>query len=173
LDLDAGKYRYSVKADLYWDGRQMPLEDNSVDGAILFEVVAHCPDPSIVIGEAFRVIKPGGMLLFSTPFLYQLCEQPFDYRRLTPYGAELLLSQAGFVSIEISPSGLWDASLAQMIGIWVAHRPMPYRVKQILRFLYVPVFKLLLAMDKRIPRNGVQENAMMPGLLGCAVKPRV
>src|SRR5215472_9382448 len=31
--------------DLPWDGRRIPLDDASLDSALLTEVLEHCPDP--------------------------------------------------------------------------------------------------------------------------------
>jgi SAM-dependent methyltransferase len=101
LDLDEGKFEYKSKADIYWDGIIIPLNDNSVDGAILFEVIEHCPDPSIVIKEAFRILKPGSSILFSTPFLYHFHGLPHDYSRPTPSLLKQLFLNAGFSSVNI------------------------------------------------------------------------
>lgn len=173
LDLEAGKFSYSVPADIYWDGIKMPLADNSIDSAILFEVLEHCDDPRIVVAEAFRVLKPGGTILFSTPFLYQLHGIPFDFQRPTPFGLKKLFSDAGFAQIHTEGSGSWDASMGQMMSIWIAHRPMPTLVRKILRRVFVPLFRALLFFDNRQRKNSVSEwkdNDMIPGILGWAVK---
>ncbi len=170
LDLEPGKYGYDSKADVFWDGVTMPITDNTYDSAILFEVLEHCPDPRIVVAEAIRVLKPGGTLLFSTPFLYQLHGTPHDYQRLSPFGIRELFSKAGYSKIEISPSGSWDASLGQMMAIWISHRPMPALVRKILRAAFVPIFKFLLKIDKKTVKAEFNDNDIMPGILGIAHK---
>lgn len=170
LDLEEGKFTYAVKADIYWDGITIPLENNSVESVVIFEVLEHCPDPRIVINEAFRVLKSNGIMLFSTPFLYHLHGSPFDYARLTPFGAENMLKKAGFTNIEIGSGGRWDASLGQMISIWICNRPMPHPVRRILSRLYAPVFHLLLSVDKKYAKLPMKDGTMIPNILGKAYK---
>jgi SAM-dependent methyltransferase len=171
LDLEPGKFDTANTADVYWDGVTMPFADRSIDSAILFEVLEHCADPRIVAKEAYRVLQPGGTLLFSTPFLYQLHGFPHDYQRPTPSGLHRLLSDAGFTHLQLFPSGTWDASLGQMIGIWITHRPMPIILRKIFATLFVPVFSLLLWLDRRRLKNTFADNDIMPGILGIAQKP--
>lgn len=171
LDLEPGKFNYSSQADVFWDGITMPLSDNAMGGAVLFEVLEHCADPSIVVKEAYRVLQPGGTLLFSTPFLYQLHGFPHDYQRLSPAGLKHLLLKAGFTDLRLFPSGSWDASLGQMISIWITQRPMPSILRKILCISFVPVFRLLLRLDTRRLQNTFTDNDIMPGILGIAKKP--
>ena len=42
---------------------QLPIEDASLDAAVLMLVLHHLPDPVVVLGEARRVLRPGGKLL--------------------------------------------------------------------------------------------------------------
>ena|SRR5688572_15603855 len=41
----------------------LPIEDGSVDAALLFLVMHYVPEPDAAIAEAHRVLKPGGRLL--------------------------------------------------------------------------------------------------------------
>lgn len=170
LDLDEGKFTYSVKADLYWNGIIIPLENNSVESVVIFEVLEHCPDPRIVINEAFRILKSNGVILFSTPFIYHLHGSPFDYSRLTPFGVENMLKEAGFTNVEIRPGGRWDASLGQMISIWICNRPMPHIIRRILSRLYTPLFRLLLITDRKYSKLPMKDGTIIPNILGKAYK---
>ncbi len=44
---------------------QVPLPDMSVHGIVVKEVIDHCFDPSKVLTEAKRLLKPGGVLVVS------------------------------------------------------------------------------------------------------------
>lgn len=170
LDLEEGKYSYSNQADLYWDGITIPLSDESVESAILFEVLEHCDEPITVASEAYRVLKPGGVMLFSTPFLYQLHAYPYDYQRLTPSGLNQLMKKAGFSNTKIFPSGSWDTALGQMLSIWLSYRPMPWTLRKILIAIFVPFFKVLIHIDKKSGYREFSDNFITPGLLGIAIK---
>lgn len=46
---------------------QIPFRDESFDRAIISEVIEHVENPSKVLAEIHRVLKPGGILLLTTP----------------------------------------------------------------------------------------------------------
>jgi len=46
---------------------QIPLRDNSFDKAIISEVIEHVENPSKVLAEIRRILKPNGTLLLTTP----------------------------------------------------------------------------------------------------------
>jgi len=48
-----------VKADFM----QLPMPDNTFDGAYAIEATCHAPDKSGVFGEVYRVLKPGGLFV--------------------------------------------------------------------------------------------------------------
>ena len=47
----------------------LPYENGTWDAVILGEVLEHVPDPEIVLAEAFRVVKVGGIIVCTVPYL--------------------------------------------------------------------------------------------------------
>ena len=140
----------------------------SVD--ILFCInVLHHLETERARAEILRVLKPGGVLFFTVPFLWPLHDVPHDEYRFTPFALRRHLSNAGFGSIEIRAMGGWDASLSQMIGLWVRRRPMGKRTRWILSHLSVPVVKFFHRRDQ--PPVTFERNTMLTGIGGTAMKP--
>ena len=170
LDLEAGHYGHTFKPDVFWDGKSMPFADNSFDSAILFETLEHCTNDQSqrVLKEISRVLRPGGILLFSIPFINPLHGLPHDYQRLTPEGANAVMVSSKMQVLQMEPSGTIDASLATVLAIWIIHRPMPILLRKILRKLVVLPIRFLLWLDTKQPKVH-SENTLSPGLYGIAV----
>jgi O-antigen biosynthesis protein len=49
------------------DVRHLPFGDGEFDVVVCFEVIAHVLDTELVLDELHRVLRPGGMLLISSP----------------------------------------------------------------------------------------------------------
>ena len=165
LDFKNGDY---PAPDMEWDGHQIPLGDSSVDCAMATEVFEHCPGPELLMREIRRVLKPGGVLFFTVPFLWPLHDVPHDEYRFTPFSLRRHLCDAGFDGIEIRALGGWDAGLAQMIGLWVRRRPMGKTARAILSRLAVPIVWYLVRRDR--PPVNFERNTMLTGLGGIAIK---
>ena len=128
-DLLHAAYGRFEPPDIEWDGHTIPLNTNSVDCAIATEVLTECPEPEAVMREAIRVLNPGGLFFFTVKFLWPIFDAPYDQGRPTPFALERQLRSVGFERVELQALGGWDASLAQMLGLWVGRRPMG-RVKR-------------------------------------------
>lgn len=166
LDFAQGKYADLRQPDLTWDGHTIPLADASVDCAMATEVLEHCFDPSLVLQEIKRVLKPGGAFFFTVPFLWPIHDAPHNHYRYTPYALERLLAEAGFNDIRIEALGGWNAAMAQMIGLWLRRAPMAGDVRaQLTKDLY-PFFTELIRTDA-IPTD-FSKNPMVTGLSGTA-----
>jgi SAM-dependent methyltransferase len=168
LDLAVNPIYSNVRPDLTWDGESIPSANESVDCAIATELFEHCPSPEIVMREINRVLKPGGSLFFTVPFLWPLHDVPYDQYRYTPFSLERHLKNSGFQTVEIKALGGWDASLAQMIGLWVNRRPLSYLKRKLLQYLTLPLIGLLVRNDTRPDK--FDENAMSTGYFGIACK---
>lgn len=86
----------------------MPFKNNTFDTAILTQVIEHLEDPENALIEINRIMKPGGKLFISWPFLYPIHEAPRDFYRYTKFGMEHLAKKTGFDIIKLkSSSGFW------------------------------------------------------------------
>jgi SAM-dependent methyltransferase len=169
LDLESNNFDRELEPDLTWDGTRIPLEDDCVDVAIATEVFEHCPDTSLVVREIHRILKPDGVLLFTVPFLWPLHEVPHDYFRFTPFALQSILTDAGFKHTDLKMLGGWDASLAQMMGLWVVRRPGLNRVlRKLLKIVFTPVVWFLLKVDSK--DDSFSESSMITGICGVARK---
>jgi SAM-dependent methyltransferase len=56
----------------------------------------HVFNPDEFLAEINRVLKPGGKLLISVPFVWDEHEQPYDYARYSSFGLKALLEKSGF-----------------------------------------------------------------------------
>lgn len=103
LDVETSGRDESLKApDYLYDGEVFPFEDSSFSGLLSTEVFEHVPNPETLITEAFRVVKPGGRFILSTPFVWREHEVPYDFFRYTSYGMTELLTRQGFVVEEVT-----------------------------------------------------------------------
>jgi SAM-dependent methyltransferase len=165
MDFANGDYQ---KPDIAWNGQQIPLDDATVDCAMATEVFEHCPEPGELMRECCRVLKPHGVLFFTVPFLWPLHDVPHDEYRFTPFAMRRLLQDAGFGEIQLNAQGGWDASLAQMIGLWARRRPMHRWLRWMMSRMAVPVVRYLLTRDR--PPENFDRNGMITGLSGTARK---
>lgn len=91
-------YPYDV-VNLVADVREgLPLKNNAVDIVVLSNVLEHTPDPWILIKESYRVLKPGGMLIGTVPFIAHEHQEPEDYLRYTHFMLEKFFTDSGFES---------------------------------------------------------------------------
>ncbi|MFY0650422.1 MAG: class I SAM-dependent methyltransferase [Cyclobacteriaceae bacterium] len=174
LDINtANIYDENVQPDYLWDGNSMPFEKDQFDCAIATEVLEHCPDPDITLGEINRVLKPGGVFFFTVPFLWNLHEIPHDEYRYTPYSLERHLKNSGFINIDIQATGGWHLAMAQMIGLWIRRSP----IKKISRYKYAVLkriafflMKILMSISNK-EEISFDKEQMITGLYGTAQKP--
>jgi SAM-dependent methyltransferase len=159
--------------DLEWDGAALPRPDASVDSVLLTEVLEHCPEPGAVLKEVWRVLRPGGFLFMTVPFIWPMHALPHDEYRFTPFALQRLLRDAGFPTPCVAATGGRDAVLAITLGLWAGRMPTASRlergVQRGLCILLWPLVWLLFRLDRRPER--FDESTLVVGLSAAAVKP--
>ena len=106
-----------------------------VDTIIATEVLEHLYNPQQAIQEMHRLLKPGGVCLLSTRFIYEYHADPHDYFRFTEDSLAHLFR--AFSHVEIHPHGnrfqaIWQllSGSKRTLGLLSWLNPLVARVKQ-------------------------------------------
>lgn len=81
------------------------FEKDYFDCVLCTEVLEHTVNDRKVVENINTILKPGGILIISTPFTYVLHEAPYDYRRYTSYGLTKLIEDNCFETLSIHSMG--------------------------------------------------------------------
>src|SRR5206468_7455642 len=85
---------YSPGVSIVADAHKLPFATGSLDGVLAVSVLHECEDPARVIEQAYEVLKPGGLLYVSVPFLFpQYVDDPHDFYRFSESGIRQLCSR--------------------------------------------------------------------------------
>lgn len=71
----------------------IPVCDNSFDGIIIRGVLEHIESPHLAVAELNRVLKPGGLIYSSIPFMQAYHPSPGDFQRYTIDGIQRLFHE--------------------------------------------------------------------------------
>lgn len=135
-------------ADLWCDLEAgIPLRSGSADTLLLADVMEHLLRPEVLLADARRVLRPGGVLLLNTPFMYGVHEAPHDYFRYTPFAIRRLAESAGLEPVAVDAIGGSACVLADVAGKLVAAMPVAGPV------LARSMQRALLAASAPLPRS--------------------
>ncbi len=107
------------QVDVFYDGKRLPFPDHSFDSVISNQVFEHVFNPPEFLAELYRILKPGGNLLLTVPFVWDEHEQPNDFARYSSFGIQAVLKQAGFEVISLTKSVDDIRVVFQMITLYV------------------------------------------------------
>jgi len=97
IGVDVPSTMHGIEAiDIAGTALNLPVADGTFDTVLATEVLEHVPDPSRMLCEISRVLRPGGNLILSVPFHEPLHEIPYDFYRYTDISLRYLLEQQGF-----------------------------------------------------------------------------
>ena len=107
------------KPDVRADALQLPFKDCSFDAVICAEVYEHLYKPDLALNEMYRVLKPGGKIFLTIPFLVAVHSDPHDYGRYTEMYWSKKLPECGFDNILIERQGLFYSTIVEHIKHYI------------------------------------------------------
>ncbi|MFZ4057776.1 MAG: class I SAM-dependent methyltransferase [Ferruginibacter sp.] len=144
------------RVDVICLATELNFPDNTFDSVLCTQVLEHVFENQQLVKEAYRVLKPGGTIILTVPFCWQLHEEPYDFFRITKYGLANLFTEAGFEIDHIKANGGKWAATFQMLNNTV-HSTFKYKTfrAKILKIFFVElrgtwlINKLAIWLDKR------------------------
>jgi SAM-dependent methyltransferase len=156
LDIDSEVSRRVGIADHFYSGDKFPFIDSSFDSILCNQVLEHVFNPNEFVSEIVRVLKPGGVLLLTVPFVWDEHEQPYDYARYSSFGLRALLEKQDFHIIHHKKLGADASILFQLTNAYI------YKIMQgypaIIRFVFGTPIMALVNVVGVIARNLLPAN---------------
>ena len=133
LDLGSGHrrlYPHVITADIAadatldfrLDAHVLPFCDGTFDRIIVQELLEHVVEPTIVIAEALRALKPNGQLYVEVPFLYPIHDRT-DYRRWTMAGlvADVRGAELTESGVSVGPFSAMTMAVRAAFTAWISN----------------------------------------------------
>lgn len=117
----------AFRPDVGADVQALPFRAAVFDAIKATELLEHVPDVARALGECRRVLRPGGHLVITAPFLERLHGDPGDYSRYTRSMWERLLAAADLKPVTIAEQGGYFTHLAGLLRFLVLRAPRPLR----------------------------------------------
>lgn len=92
----------------------LKFSDGEFDTILCTQVLEHVFEHDRMMAEAFRVLKPGGHIILTVPFAWELHEEPYDFFRYTRHALKALFEQTGFEIDYIRANGGKWAAIYQL-----------------------------------------------------------
>lgn len=150
----------AARPHMVGDVEALPLRDDSMDTVLSLEVLEYASRPDQALAEMCRVLKPGGHLFLSVPFVHRM-DGPTDRWRFSANGLRDALRSAGFEVVMLKAQGHALAAAAHLIMSVLAQRP-----RRVERWLLGALALPLLAVARLEPLLVRGESALTSATTG-------
>ncbi len=137
-----------------------PFKEGSFDLVVLANVIEHVYEYRQLVNRCSGLLKPGGVLLITVPFLLKLHQEPVDYHRYTRYALSLLAAE-NQLRVEVleaytNPLALLDEGIGD---VWQHHMSKYTRLNRLIAKARIAVIQKLANGLKTKEANGSVKNA--------------
>jgi len=116
--INEGHPHDNEQIDVFYDGKTIPFPDNFFDSILSSEVFEHIFNLSEILVELNRLLKPGGKILITCPFVWKEHELPHDYARYTLFALRDLLEKNNFTVLVTDKSGNFIQVIFQLVTLY-------------------------------------------------------
>ena len=142
-----GHSHANEQIDYFYDGIKLPFNDEYFDSVLSSEVFEHVFNLNEILTEINRVMKTGGHLLVTCPFVWNEHEVPNDYARYTQFALHDIMGKNGFVVVSYKKSGNFVTTLFQM---WILYWYTLFHRKSKRFFLVRWLYKLFIILPANL-----------------------
>jgi SAM-dependent methyltransferase len=102
------------RVDVICPVTDLKFQDEQFDTILCTQVLEHVFEHDKMMSEMYRVLKPGGQVILTVPFVWELHEEPYDFFRYTKHALKELFEHSGFEIDYIKPNGGKWAAIYQL-----------------------------------------------------------
>ena len=129
--------------DVVADITDTPFKDDTVDVVICDSVMEHISDTAGAFREISRIVKPGGIFILTSLFMYPYHSSPNDFFRWTEDGMKYVLQQNRF---SIKERGIHGGPMGALQGVLMHIFAIAFSFgSRTLYFLLVQLFMVLFS----------------------------
>jgi SAM-dependent methyltransferase len=88
--------------------------DGEFDAALCTAVLEHLEEPDKALEECARILKKGGIAIYTAPFIWHIHEAPRDFYRYSKYGLTYLFEKNDFEIVEMEALSGFIFTLGQL-----------------------------------------------------------
>jgi SAM-dependent methyltransferase len=142
LNIDSEKH-----PDIIADASLLPIGTAKIDIVVCTEVLEYVQNPFEVLGEIWRVLTKGGILILSCPFMHRI-DHPCDYLRFSEHWLQSVLNSYGFKIVKFSQQGQLLTVVANFLKQAVSR--IRWRLLQWgVAFVLLPMLELVVFIEKK------------------------
>jgi len=152
-----GHPHLNEQIDVFYNGRQLPFENEHFDSVFSSEVFEHVFNLTEVLKEINRVMKPGGKILVTCPFAICEHEVPNDFARYSSFAIKYIFEKHGFEVLKQDKAGNSVETVFQLWIMYIHQHITPYLkkipvVRSAFRFItYTSLNCLAIFFSKILP----------------------
>lgn len=142
------------------------LPDSHFDVLLASQMLEHVRDLDLTLSEMARVLKPGGVMVLTFPFIYNEHGAPYDFQRFTAHRAVGLFPHYEVVRLE--RQGGVGSTLVILLLNWIEHSLNATTPTRLLKAPLLPfwmLFSLIMNMGgllvDQLDRTGAFYNNIM------------